>query len=181
MTNDNPRARWRRRGRIAAISVIAVLAISGLYEVVYYIDARQPTHQVSVDCYALHVYFEGQKSAEYLTAMAANLKYRKQPYIIKNDRIFSTIDGAYDEEEIYRFIIHEIHPNWFSDHPTFENARVRALVETWKNRENLSTDDGEKAWCRVIEAAISKNGIDAQARRDHPDIWPPDKFPVPAE
>tara|TARA_Y100000813_G_scaffold132583_1_gene95779 strand:- start:220 stop:324 length:105 start_codon:yes stop_codon:yes gene_type:complete len=33
----------------------------------------------------------------------------------------------------------------------------------------------------VIEAAIAKDGIDIEARREHPSIWPPHEWPIPPQ
>ena len=168
-----------RRTLISAALFVGVVAVLCIGIEIY---DRLPVNPVSAHCFKSRVYFEGPKSGRFNTLYIKWIEEKDQPYFIRNGIIYTTERGSGDEN-MDKFIMWTIRPEWFSDNPTFDTPEQRAIVEGWREtsvRENRR-EWSSKDWCHVIEAAIAKDGIDVEARRDHPSIWPPDKWPVPPQ
>jgi len=160
---------------ILVITVIIAIGIGGLK--IYW---AFPIHQVSVHCYDFQVYFEGPKNQKYIEVMSNEIRKLGAPVKIKDDRVFTTGAGT-RVDQVSKVIMYGVRPEWFRDPPTFEKEKEKILVERWKNRTRLSTDDKHKSWCHLLEAAIAKNGVDIEARRNNPRVLPRDKFPIPVD
>lgn len=139
-----------------------------------------PIHQVTVRCIFSDATLSGPKSNKYLEVIAKKLNERGDVAVIKNDRVFSTVDGGYIEQ-LRKVVLYQVRSEWFEKPPVFETAQQKKIFMNWKAHKNTQTKDAYFTECRLIEAAISKNGIDIEARRNHPDIWPRDKFPIPED
>ena len=168
-----------RRALISAALFVGVVsaAVGGI--VLY---NKLPVHPVEAHCYDFRVYLKGPKSERFNNAYIKLIEEWEQPYSIRNGVVYTTYYGSGDEN-MDKFIMRTVRPEWFSDNPTFDTPEQRAIVEGWREtsvRENRR-EWSSKDWCHVIEAAIAKDGIDVEARRDHPNIWPPDKWPVPPQ
>lgn len=159
---------------IGALIFILVAAIGG-----FYIYTLLPIHQIGVNCYSLGVVFEGPKSEEFIALFKKKLEERGEPYFLKDGHIHTTGDGIY-YEQMSKIIMYEVRPEWFTDHPRFKNKTPEKIVNAWKSSEDRYSPVS-KEWCHVVEAAVARDGIDAKARREHPNIWPPDKWYVPPE
>lgn len=134
-------------------------------------------HEPRFQCYGLAVFFEGPKSKRYLEGMSRFLSRSGAEYKIEGDQIFTTTEFVELGQPLAP-IRNDVWPEWFSEKPWFETSEQQRIVEGWqKNKKgNLNAH-----YCHLIEAAISKNGIDIEARRGNPNIWPRDKFPIPNE
>ena len=182
MSIASVRKRLLRILRKVLISVAVFVGAVTVFCVGIEIYGRLPVHPVSADCYQSRVYFEGPKSERFNKAYVKLIEEKDQPYSIRNGIIYTTWYGSRDEN-MDKFIKWAVRPEWYSDNPTFDTPEQRAIVEGWREtsvRENRR-EWSSKDWCHVIEAAIAKDGIDVEARRDHPSIWPPDKWPVPPQ
>ncbi len=157
---------------ILVITVIIAIGIGGLK--IYW---AFPIHQIPVHCYDFQVYFDGPKNQKYIEVMSNEIRKLGEPVKVKNERIFTTGAGA-SIDQVSKIIMYGVRPEWFRNPPTFEKEKEKMLVERWKNRTGLSTDDKHKSWCHLLEAAIAKNSVDIEARRNNPQVWPRDKFPV---
>lgn len=153
--------------------IAVILLIAGLH--IYW---AFPIHQVSVDCHDFDVYFEGPKNQKFMDVFAEHIRKRNAPVIIKDERIFSTDNGV-AIDQIDKVIMYKVRPEWFRALPNFEDPETERIFMAWVN-SGKSRNVNDK-WCHVLEAAISKNGIDIEARRKNPRIWPRDKFPIPEE
>jgi len=170
--------RLYRFTRIAGKGLGAIIAMLAILIGAIYIHAWLPIHQVNVNCYDFRVNFTGPKAEKFISIVTKIIEDDRQPYFVRDDRIYSTEYGAH-VDQIEKVIRYNVRGEWFSDTPTFENENQRRIVEEWRaSKESMNVS---KEWCRVIEAAIAKDGIDAEARRKNPDIWPPDQWPVPKE
>lgn len=176
---------WNHLLRILRRILISAALFTGLVAVLCIgieIHDRLPVHPVSAHCYKFRVYFEGPKSERFNTFYLKLIEEKGQPYIIRKGVIYTTYYVAGDAN-MNKFIQNNIRPEWFSDNPTFDTPEQKAIVERWRKtsaRENLQPGL-LKEWCHVIEAAIAKDGIDVEARREHPSIWPPHEWPIPPQ
>ncbi len=155
--------------------VIAGTAVSifvGLGSIYAYLHL--PIHQVSVHCYDFQVQFKGPKSEKYIKILSQEIQRLDQPVRIKNDRVFTTVAGT-TVDQVRKVIMYRVRPEWFSDTPSFKNPKDEKIVRTWSQSDESRNVSAK--WCHVLEAAIAKNGIDIEARRKNPDIWPKEKFP----
>ena len=174
MSIASVRKRLLRILRKVLISVAVFVGAVTVFCVGIEIYGRLPIHPVSAKCYDFRVYFEGPKSERFNKFYIKLIEEWGQPYSIRNGIIYTTGYGSGDDN-MNKFIQNNIRPEWFSDNPTFDTLEQKAIVERWREtstRENLM-ENLSKDWCRVIEAAIAKDGIDVEARREHPSIWPP--------
>ncbi len=170
-----------RLARIAAKAVkytvftgVFLLAIVGAWG----IYSEMPVHQFQVHCHSFDVYFEGPKSKKFIEVVTLFLSQEEEEYVVENERVYTTMDGA-NYEQASKMVRYLVHPEWFRKSPVFENEEQERIVNMFKaSTESTNVSD---EWCHFIEAAISKDGIDAEARRKNPRIWPPDKWHVPSE
>ena len=176
---------WNSLLRILRTAVIAIATFASLIAVLIVgieIHDRMPVHPVSAHCYQSRVHFKGPKSERFNKFYIKLIEEWDQPYSIRNGIINTTGYGSGDDN-MNKFIQNNIRPEWFSDNPTFDTPEQKAIVERWRKtsaRENLQPGL-LKEWCHVIEAAIAKDGIDVEARREHPSIWPPHEWPIPPQ
>ena len=141
----------------------------------YYLDL--PIHQVSADCDLGDVYFRGPKSEKFTTVVASILVSSGDAHSIEDNRIFAS--SGILSPEIVSIIRQSVRPDLFSYEPQIHLALAeRRIVDEYLR---ISEDDryGSPEECRLLEAAIAKDGTDIEARRENPDIWPRDRFPLP--
>lgn len=162
--------------KYSVLTGVLFLSIFGAWS----IYGNMTIHQFKVRCHGFSVYFKGQKTHKFIDEVTRLLQRQEEPYVIENGRVYTTMEGAHYEQtsKIVRYLVH---PEWFRKSPVFENEEQERIVTAWNNQDQLSISGYHKAWCHFVEAAISKDGIDAEARRKHPRIWPPDKWHIPAE
>ncbi len=135
-------------------------------------------HQVSVHCFDFAVYFKGPKNDKYIEVIAKIVADSGEPYEIRNHEVFSTAKGV-AVDQIDKVIQYAVRPEWNIDAPKFKDAEEERIVRIWQTRDRSSINHDE--YCHFLEAAISRNGIDAEARRQNPRVWPPHKWYVPPE
>ncbi len=163
------------RGLVKCILFLAVAF--ALYLAGYEIYARQVIHQVIPMCEDSRTRLEGPLSEEFRYQIAVELIRKGEEYVEKNERIYTTLEGLYDLQ-YDKIALWIIYPEKFHGKPPdHDDPKVQEILETW--RASDVSDNVSAEWCHVLEAGASKNGIDAEARRKNPDIWPPDKWPVP--
>lgn len=158
---------------LAGLSAIVLVAVG-----IFQIWLSLPIHLVSVRCYSFGVYFDGPKNDKFIKVITEEISKRGEPYEVKDHRIYSTAKGSYFEQ-MRKIIKYKVRPEWRQENPNFESETEGRIVMTWLDDEG-STDEKEKKYCHFVEAAVAKDGIDIEARRKHPEIWPPDVWPVPA-
>jgi len=158
---------------VLVVTIIIAIGIGGLN--IYW---AFPIHQVPVDCYDFQVYFEGPKNQKYIKVMSNEIRKLGAPVKIKDDRVFTTGAGT-RVDQVSKIIMYSVRPEWFRNPPTFENSEVENIVRIWSDNGESSNVSAE--WCHVLEAAIAKNGVDIEARRNNPRVWPRDKFPIPVK
>lgn len=160
--------------KFTAFTGVFLLAIIGAWS----IYGNMTIHQFKVRCHSFDVYFEGPKAHKFIDEVTRLLQRQEEPYVVENDRVYTTMEGAHYEQasKIVRYLVH---PEWFRKSPVFKNEEQERIVNTFKaSTESTNVSD---EWCHFIEAAISKDGIDAETRRNHPRIWPPKKWHIPSE
>lgn len=158
---------------IGSLAAILTVILGG-----YYIWISMVIHQVDVHCYDFAVYFEGPKNDRFIKVMIREISKLGEPYQIRNHRVYSTGKGSYFEQ-MGKIIEYQVRPEWTRETPHFETTAEEQIVTAWRMSDFSS--NREEKYCRFIEAAISRDGIDVKARRQHPDIWPPDQWPVPPQ
>jgi len=162
--------------RVITFGGVVLASIVATFIGVSFLQAYLPINPVHAHCADFRVYFEGPKSKRFNELFIKKIEDWGQPYFIWKGVVYTTQYGSGDEN-MDKFIERHIRPEWFSDSPTFDTPEQKAIVEAFKNSSETQHLSWE--WCRVIEAAIAKDGIDADARRKHPDIWPPQRWPIP--
>lgn len=156
------------------LCAIILLAIGGLQ-----IRLAFPVLQIDPKCHYSRVTFSGPKSERFVSTMVNEVEWREEPYSIRDNQIFTTGRGLpYDH--MTSAILNTIAPGWSFSEPRPISPEAARLINTWKKREE-SGADASNEWCHVVEAAVAKDGIDIEARRNHPEIWPPDVWNVPPE
>ena len=164
---------------------VRIVLVVGVFAVVVgsiFVYEALPIHPVSAHCYQARIYLAGPKTRRFNNFMIKLIEERGQPFFLRNDVIYTTAYATGDEN-MDKFVKNNIRPEWFSDDPKFDTSHQSDIVEKWRTsseRENLKTSLS-RDWCHVVEAAIARDGIDADARRQNPRIWPPDLWHVPRE
>ncbi len=136
----------------------------------YYLDL--PIHQVSADCDLGDVYFRGPKSEKFTTVVASILLRSGDAHSVEDNRVFAS--SGILSPEIVSIIRQSVRPDLFGYEPQIRlTLTERKIVDEYLR---VSEDDryGSPEECRLLEAAIAKDGIDIDARRSRPDIWPDD-------
>lgn len=172
----------RRLKKVSLFSFIVFAFATLAYFIdsaIYAYRATLPVHQIDPMCYGLRVSFTGPKSAQFIAVMERPSEYSEEPYITENDQVYTTRKGL-PYPGMKSIVLNILMPGWSLMQPKPLSPEVEELVNAWKEKDE-AREDARKEWCHVVEAAVAKNGIDVEARRKHPNIWPPDVWPVPPE
>lgn len=163
---------------LASVSVIG--GACSLLLLLLFISSALPINPIFVDCFQLRVQFKGPKNDRFDTFMMKRIIELNEPTIIINGIIYTTgvAAGIPQQDKIIKDLIR---PDWFSEDPKFDTPEQQEIMEIWHEAraKKRARQWSSKEWCYVVEAAVAKNGIDVEARREHPNIWAPDQWPIP--
>lgn len=164
--------------KVFFVTVLAACTLLVQARVALYIVGVFPVNEPQFYCAGLNVHFDGPKSKPYIQGMIKYITAQGETYRVKGDHIYTTIQLA-DMDQQLTVIQSYVRPEWFAERPRFEDAKQERIVRAWRD-QGWPYPSSEKK-CHLIEAAISKNGIDIEARRNNPRIWPRDQFPIPGD
>ncbi len=129
-----------------------------------------PIHLHHPKCDNGSLAFSPYLSDRYHEQVRAYLVSFDTSYAVIGNKIYTARNTDFAEN------IHK--PVWVLAHPDKQGNRTlraqdhktHALFREWDALER--GPEKRRAWCRVVEAIVSPTGINIDARRSRPDIWP---------
>ena len=164
---------------LVSAAIIAPMAFLAIDAAIHRFLDPYPIHAHQPSCDDGRIVFSSHLSPEYLENIRRHFARYDAPYAVVNSKIYTSGNGEHYgniDKQIRLIAEKDI------EGPTFRGQRgekISVLYDQWINAEVGVSKS--QIWCHVVEMIVSPTGIDAEARRSRPDIWPRDKFPLPDE
>lgn len=165
--------KWFRARLLPETVLTAILILGVAYIGGWFLLRPYPIHLYYPSCNEGRVTFSPDLSPRYQEQIRGHFANFEVPYAIMGDRIYTSDEGG-NFDNIDKQIRLLANPDRQGLRTLKDRDRsTHELFRRWEAME-----DGYKkrhAWCLVVEAVVTRTGVDEEARREHPEIWSPEK------